>query len=651
MRLLRLALPLLALGIALLAHPHKPQSTHLPVPTQQQIPPALPTVAHILDTADLQTFFDGIVPMQLQRSDIAGASVLVMKDDQVLLKKGYGYADIQAKTPVDSDTTIFQLGSVSKLFTWISVMQLQEQGKLDTDVDVNRYLDFQIKPAFAKRITLRNLMTHQAGFEYLGNDVLLLGANHPLPLRDFLVKFQPRRIFPPGTVPAYSNYGTGLAGYVVQRVSGEPFEQYVQEHIFAPLGMTHSTFVQPLPPDLAPLRSLGYAGNTQSAPLGFEVFNPPPAGGVSSTAADMGRFASALLHGGELNGQRILKPETLAAMWKPQFRASEQLPPLGMGFFEKWRNGLRWIGHDGGLIAFHSFFFLEPQQHLALFVVYNSAGAAGQSRDELFDLFSDRYFPSHQQPTFLNPPANYLQLVAGTYQSTRRPESTPLKLQTLFHQRDANVSQDGTLRVDGYQDLRGHAIEWKPIATDLWQSANDQARLFAIRNDHGEIIRLADDTPDTQQQRVPWYENHHTVFPALGVTLAILAMVLLASLSRLCQRLVPGRGRSGRQQSGTLRLSWPTRVAAFLWVALIATVYYFLIAKAPLPPTDAWDKYFYAMNVATACALLFSLFVLFSAIQTFARGDLALITRLKFSVIAGACVFLSWFALHWHLIG
>src|SRR6516162_5037640 len=173
--------------------------------------PAAPTRSHPLDQADLTAFFDGILPLQLERSDIAGASALVMKDGEVLLAKGYGYADVKSKKPVDPTSTIFRLASISKLFTWISVMQLVEQGKLDLDTDVNRYLDFQIRPAFNKPITLRNLMTHTGGFEETVNNIIFTDSKKAVSLRDYLIRNQPMRIYPPGEIPAYSNYGVGLA--------------------------------------------------------------------------------------------------------------------------------------------------------------------------------------------------------------------------------------------------------------------------------------------------------------------------------------------------------------------------------------------------------------------------------------------------------
>ena len=189
-----------------------------------------------MTAADLEAFLDGFMPAQLEREDIAGAVIAVVKNGQVLFAKGYGYSDMSKRTPVTTDATLFRIGSISKLFVWTSVMQLVEQGKLDLNRDVNDYLDFKIPPAYGKPITLRNLLTHTPGFEDVWNDMFVRDAHHMYPLGQYLKNHVPVRIFPPGSVPAYSNYGATLAGYIVQRVSGEPFEKYAAENIFAASG-------------------------------------------------------------------------------------------------------------------------------------------------------------------------------------------------------------------------------------------------------------------------------------------------------------------------------------------------------------------------------------------------------------------------------
>ena len=612
-----------------------------------------PTSSHPLDQADLTAFFDGILPLQLERSDIAGATVLVMKDGNVLLKKGYGFADQKAKKAVDPDATIFRLASISKLFTWVSVMQLEEQGKLDLDTDVNRYLDFQIRPAFNKPVTLRNLMTHTGGFEETIDDIILTDTKHAVSLRDYLIRNQPMRIFPPGEIPAYSNYGVGLASYIVQRVSGEPFEQYVQEHIFLPLGMTHSSFYQPVQKPLANLPSEGYRSNTTKPAVGFEIFNPVGAGGISSSASDMGHFGQALLNGGELDGKRILKPETLQQMWTPQFHTSDQLPAQCMGFYQDWRNNLRWIGHEGDLIAFHSLFFVEPTQKIVLFVSYNSAGGGREPRSEIIDFFSDRYFPGAPKANFIKASAEDLKGIEGRYQATRRAESTKLKIAGLFSQASATVGKDGVLTIEDAKDLRGHPIKWRLVGRDLWQAEDDQAKVFAIRDSHNKVIRAAINFPGVQFQRVPWFENSKFLLPIIGSNLGVLALVVLATFIRVGRRMFFRKRARVAPQPGTIWLTWAPRIAAFMWVALLGglTIYFAARGDDLMPPTPDWYKWFVLLNCVTALTILFSFFAIVSALRIWTRENLRWITKVKFTLVGLACAILCWFAIHWHLIG
>ncbi|MFO7684066.1 MAG: serine hydrolase [Chloroflexota bacterium] len=166
-----------------------------------------------------------------------------------LLAKGYGLADRGNNRPVDGTRTLFRTGSVGKLITWTAVMQLAEQGRLDLHADVNDYLDFTIPATFPEPITLAHLMTHTAGFADQGEALFVLSEEKMMPLRQYLTELQPARVFPPGQAQAYSNYGTALAGYIVERASGESFADYVETHIFAPLEMRHSTLRQPVPPE------------------------------------------------------------------------------------------------------------------------------------------------------------------------------------------------------------------------------------------------------------------------------------------------------------------------------------------------------------------------------------------------------------------
>jgi CubicO group peptidase (beta-lactamase class C family) len=604
---------------------------------------------HALVKEDLEAFFDGIIPLQLERSDVAGATVLVMHGSETLLQKGYGYSDVKAKQAVDPESTIFRLASISKLFTWTAAMQLVEQGKLDLDADVNRYLDFSLRGAGT--ITLRNLMTHTTGFEETVRDIIVTDPQRYLALREFLVQNQPHRLFAPGTIPGYSNYAVGLGSYIVQRVSGERFEDYVAAHIFAPLGMTHSTFFQPPPKALQELPSQGYRSSTRDPAIGFELFSPAGAGGISSSAADMGRFGQMLLNGGELDGRRILPQSSLSEMWKPQFRASDALPPIGLGFYQVWRNELKWIGHQGDLVAFHSLFFIEPQQKLVLFISYNSVGSSGRSRPELLDAFSDRYFPTELHQPFITTVEQRLKEIEGTYQASRRADSTILKVFALVGQAHAKLDKDGVLHIDKSKDLRGHPFGWKPIGPDLWQQVDDQGKIFAIRAPDGRIERLAGSFAAAQLQRVPWYERDKLVYWSLGICLLVGICVLHSLGLRLARRYIFHSSQPiappGRVALGALPVA-----SIIYWLLLLISlgVLFSRFNDDSLPPSSSWDKFFLLGDGLFVIAVVLSVFTLVSAARIWRRPATSRFSQIKFTLVALACLYLSWFTLHWHLI-
>jgi CubicO group peptidase (beta-lactamase class C family) len=372
--------------------------------------------SHALTAEDVAAFLDGAVPQQLHRENIAGAVVLVVKDGNILYKQGYGYADVAKKTPVSPSGTLFRPGSVSKLFTWTAVMQLVEQGKINLEENVDTYLDFKIPDTFVKPISMRNLMTHTAGFEESVKDLLVPEGTAPPSLRKYAVTQMPVRVYPPGATPAYSNYGATLAGYIVQRVSGVPFDDYMERNLFMPLGMTHSTSRQPLPPAMQPMMSAGYAlALDQAKP--FETISVGPAGALSVTAEDISHFMMAHLQDGQYRGARILKPETVALMHSAQFAAHPLLPHMCLGFYEETHNGHRIIGHGGDTQWFHSDLHLMQDENLGFFVAYNSGGRGDiDARSVLFQAFLDRYYP-HTVPQALARPnaARDAKTVAGEY--------------------------------------------------------------------------------------------------------------------------------------------------------------------------------------------------------------------------------------------
>ena len=203
----------------------------------RNVPPAPSQARGPTDPAEVQAFLDKLFGQEMQAHHIAGAAVSVVKDGKLLFAKGYGYADREKGIPVDAAQKLFRIGSVTKLFTWTAVMQLVAQGKLNLDADVNTYLDFRIPETYPQPITLRHLLTHTAGFEDQHVALVALKEEDLAPPRAWLVSHIPARVRPPGERAAYSNYGAALAGYIVARVAGESYSQYVQDHLLNPLGM------------------------------------------------------------------------------------------------------------------------------------------------------------------------------------------------------------------------------------------------------------------------------------------------------------------------------------------------------------------------------------------------------------------------------
>ncbi len=501
-----------------------------PVTAPEPTPTArtAPGTAAPLTREDVEAFIDGIAPLQLAKGDIAGMVVCVVKDGKVLFEKGYGYADVKRKKPVSADSTLFRIGSTSKTFTWTAVMQLIEQGKIDPDRDVNAYLDFTIPPAFGKPITMRNLMTHTPGFEEVIKELFVADSASLVPLGQWLKTHRPKQIYPAGTTPAYSNYGAALAGYIVERVSGVPFDTYIEKNIFQPLQMSLATFRQPLPPALAPLMSLGYQ-KASDDPKPFELVAPPPAGSVSASADAMSHWMIAQLHDGAFGDVRIMKPETAQRMHSRLFGVMPALPGMAHGFYEETRNGHRVIGHGGDTQWFHSDMHLMLDDDVGFFVSYNSAGnGKGTGRTELWHRFLDRYFP-YTPATAGAPvphPLDDARSVAGTYRSSRRAQTTFLSALDMAAQSRVSVNGDTTISVSGMDDLAGNPKHFREISPLVFREVGGQD-LVGFTKDYSGRTVMATELPFEVGQRAPALKTASLNRNALVFAIAMFVLTIL----------------------------------------------------------------------------------------------------------------------------
>ena len=502
------------------------------VPTQSPITqdaapqvPSTPGSARELTAADVETFLDGLVPLQLKRDDIAGATVAVVKDGKLLFAKGYGYADVEKKKPVSAQDTLFRPGSVSKLFTWTAVMQLFEQGKLDLDRDVNEYLDYKIPDAFGKPITLKHILTHTPGFEEQIKDLIVTDSSKPN-LGQYVKTHIPGRIYPPGTVPAYSNYATAVAGYIVERVSGRPFEDYVNENILKPLKMERSTFAQPLPSNLAGLMSNGYRlGSAEPQP--FEVVTAYPAGSLSSSATDMAQFMLAHLQDGRLGDAQILKPETTRLMHSRLFALDDAANAMCYGFYEESRNGHRIIGHGGDTVFFHSDLHLVLDQKLGFYVSYNSLGRGDSpGRSNLWEAFLDRYYPYTVPAATSATAKDDANAASGSYILSRRAETSFMKAAFLVNQFTVSPEGEGDIVTPQLTGANGKPKRWQAIGPMTFRERDGQDKLI-FKPDESGRMQMVLPYPFFLGQRTSTFQNAKVLLVVLGVSLGLMLITLI----------------------------------------------------------------------------------------------------------------------------
>ena len=596
-----------------------------------------------LTPADLSSFFDGLVPALIERDDIAGAVIAVVKDDQLLFAKGYGWADVSTRRPVTVDTTLFRPGSISKLFTWTSIMQLVEQHKLSLDADVNQCLDFKIPAAYSRPITLRDIMTHTAGFEESSKDLFVRSAADLRPLKDYLPSHLPARIFPPGTTPAYSNYATALAGYIVQRVSGQPLDRYVEDHILKPLKMSRTTFAQPLPTDLQPFMSAGYRQASQGA-RDFEFVEPYPAGSLSTTAEDMLRFIRAHLRGGELDGARILEPATVTQMHSRQFTLDPRMNGMCLGFYEESLNGHRIIGHGGDTFWFHSALHLMEDQHLGFFMSQNSAGKGGGVRGVIWQKFLDRYFP--YTPPEVKPVSTAAvdaKRVTGFYESSRGFRTSIARAVMLGDEIKVSVNSDSTISISNYREYSGAPKHLAEIAPMYFREIHGQETAAFLPDG-----RIAVTFPAMALLPLPWHDNQ-----TLGLT------VLAASLGILVLNLVlwPVAAATRRHFGRKLELSPASRRARRLARTAVALDLAFAVLLLVIAPDidepgdlnhhiDNWMYLVQAIGVLGAAG---TVLVFYNTLRAWRDTQRWWLARVQEIAVLLACLGYIWFCVNWKL--
>jgi CubicO group peptidase (beta-lactamase class C family) len=648
---------ILAIGTLVTVEPYAAPSTST-APTSGIATQLSPTAE--LTQADLEAWLGHLVPPALAQGDIAGLVVSVVKDGKVLFEKGYGYADVAKKTPMDAERTVLKAASVSKTFTATAVMQLVEQGKLDLDRDVNEYLDFTIPAAFGKPITLRHLLTHTAGFEEISYKRYV----PPITLRQHVLMV-PDRIYPPGTVPAYSNYGLALAGYIVGRISGESITDYIERHILAPLGMQHSTFHVTPPPALEPLLAKNYAvaSGEPTPPNAMVELQPAdaPASALATTADDMTRFLLAHLQQGRYGDVQLLRPATVQLMHTPAFVPIPGAQPVALGLFRTDYRGHEILGHSGDGEGAHAEIRLLPHEGVGIFVAMNSDGAvngifpaAFTLRARLLKEFVDRYFPAPSAPQEPTAPTakEHAQLVAGEYIWSRQQKGDFQEALALIGRFAIapliRANPDGTIETPAYLlfETSGRSQTWREVGPFVWREVGGDAHLVTnVRDGRVESLWSDQNASFWVDLPVPYLWSARLNVPLLGMAAGVLILTVLfwpvaAVVGRRRPLAVPLANRERRARR------W-TRVAALAGVLyLIGWAVALVKDFASTVGTEPWIRLFQLIGLGCVAGAGIAVWNVWLTWQGKRSGW----AKATSPLVAASLLYLVWFSFAFHLI-
>ena len=608
-----------------------------------------PATSQTLNSADAAAFLDQYFAQHMAALHVPGGVVAVVKDGEVVALKGYGYSDLDKKTPVDADLTVFRLASVSKVFTATAVLQLVQEGKLRLDENVNdHYLKlFQLDEPYPRAVTLQELLTHTAGFDDRTIGITSHTAAEQIPLGPYLAHRLAARVMLPGDQYSYSNDGFSLAGYIVEAKSGEPFAQYVQEHIFAPLEMRQSGFV--ITPDLAAKLATGYDYDFRHrafVTLPLDYPNIVPAVSLVSTASDMAHFMIAELQLGRYGAQRILTEDSVRQMFARQYTNDARLPGTAYAYWEEFPNGIRALRQDGDWMGAVSTIYLLPAKNAGIFVALNT----GDQRliNDLVRQFVDRFFPASAansaEPVSVassDPPGRF----AGSYRLNRYAHQTIEKLGTLLREWEVFPDADGAITL---QNPNIGLRTYVPAGPLLFRREGEKDEIAFRQDDHGQIDRLF--VGRYVLEKLPWYERamvQKAFFVFFGCVFGCAVLVGLVAWIR------KGRGTSAalsdKKDKAVARLRrWTAGVAAANLVFLAGMFLAFLNKVAMAFGLPFYVKLLLCIPLITTAA---TLVILWQVSMAWRNQAGTAPSRAFYSLVAFAAVAFVPFLAYWNLLG
>jgi len=582
---------------------------------------------------NVETFFNTAFAVQQQEHRIAGAVVSVVYQGEPLFKAGYGYADIDQRIPADAEISLFRIASITKTFIWTAIMQLQEQGKLDINDDVNDYLtEFKIPDTFPEPIRIRHLLTHTPGLEESALGMSARNLEEMKPLARYLQTNMPARVRPPGSHASYSNWGASLAGYIIEQISGQSWSDYVDANILTVLDMKSTNTQNEISEPLRKRHAKGYRfTNGEFIATPFEVLNDAPAGNMSSTADDMSRFMLAHLADGQYNGQQLLNAATAQEMQSILFDAHGKLPPLLHGFLGYHQNDQVIFGHGGDINQFHSDMALFPELGLGLFVSFNSDPGAA-ARSNLVPAFVDYFFPREYLREAPQPVDIELAEYVGQYLPLRSNQSTTERLATLMDDTAISIIGDN-LFLAGYS-------QWVPIGIDEFVHKYQDTHLIFKRNEAGAISHAVIGSPLGTYRKVTGLQA-----PAnQRILITLMIIIALGAVAGFGYRaIVPSRD-----------VGLPSIRVIAAWLHALSLLY--LYTKMYLVLSGNMDQFAFGMPewmqgllLAMTLNLLMGVYVIVCAIQNWLEGSGTLSMRVLYSLVGLMALINLWIAWYFNI--
>lgn len=610
-----------------------PQPAQPAAAAETESPPG-PGVAAI-DPARLEAYLDGVIGSAMLRDRIAGVTVSVVQNDQVILKKGYGHASLAPLRPVDPDRTLFRIGSISKTFTWILLMNEIQAGRIRIDAPINLYLPeaLQVRDqGFTQPIQVAHLLDHSPGFEdrVLGQ-LMERSFERERPLAQYLRQERPRRVREPGQFPTYSNYGVGLAGQALVYVSGRPFEELVERQITGPLGMTRTTFREPHPPrqgipaPMAPSLAQDLSEGFRWSPAkGFEarpfeyLGHLAPAGSASSTAADMARYMIVLLNDGvygpavaggagtgetaPTQAQAIFDAATARAFRTPLRPNDAGVNDWPHGFIAyPLPGGRKGYGHAGGTLSFSSNMVVAPELDLGVFISVNTENGAELAARLPAQLVAQFYGPMAGAPPAGNPDLRRsARVYEGHYLGTRRAYvGLERFVGFILSGVSVQVTRDGRLVTSRLEGAQTWVPQGDPAAGRFISTTGPERLVFETRG--GRAAAFQGTFNDVRFQRVGLWSRP----AALAWLAGLSALAAIATFVGLALR----NRRDLRQTQIQSQASLVQTIQAALWLLAMGLFGAWIAgATDTAQVVYAWPGP--GLILASACALVASVLTL-----------------------------------------